>query len=50
MNAKTGLGRIALHYAVQGGHLETTKSLIEANSNINEQDNEFYTPLHFAAE
>lgn len=46
---RDGVGRLALHYAVVGGHLAATKVLLEAHpTSVNVADKKQWAPLHIA--
>ncbi|CAH9069997.1 unnamed protein product [Cuscuta europaea] len=49
VDLKDSEGRTPLHWAVDRGHLNTTKVLLSKNANVNEKDNEGQGPLHYAA-
>jgi len=38
----------ALHWSCDRGNIEIVKVLLKSKANINEQDNELQTPLHYA--
>lgn len=46
---KNNFGRAALHYAAFSGHLDVMKYLIEKGADINVQDKEKLTALHYVA-
>ena len=49
VNIISGQGFSALHQAVMGDQPEIAKVLIAAGADVNVQDEELLTPLHFAA-
>ncbi|VFQ63649.1 unnamed protein product [Cuscuta campestris] len=49
VDLKDSEGRTPLHWAVDRGHMETTKLLISRKANVNAKDNEGQGPLHYAA-
>eukprot|EP01118_Nematostelium_gracile_P012705 TRINITY_DN467_c0_g1_i1.p1 TRINITY_DN467_c0_g1~~TRINITY_DN467_c0_g1_i1.p1 ORF type:complete len:159 (-),score=39.06 TRINITY_DN467_c0_g1_i1:205-651(-) len=49
LNARDHLGNLPIHWASNGGHLESVKYLISVGSEINVQNLNGDTPLHCAA-
>ncbi|CAH9123448.1 unnamed protein product [Cuscuta epithymum] len=49
VDLKDSEGQTPLHWAVDRGHLNTTKVLLSKNANVNEKDSEGQGPLHYAA-
>jgi ankyrin repeat protein len=43
------VGRAPLHWAAQGGHVDSLERLIEAGANVHAKDRFLRTPLHLAA-
>lgn len=48
VNAKDSEGRTPLHWAIDRGHLDIAKLLVDKNADVNAKDNEGQTPLHYA--
>ncbi|KAJ4913503.1 Acyl-CoA-binding domain-containing protein 2 [Raphanus sativus] len=48
VNAKDSEGRTPLHWAIDRGHLQIAKLLVDKNADVNAKDNEGQTPLHYA--
>ncbi|KAJ0263172.1 Acyl-CoA-binding domain-containing protein 2 [Hirschfeldia incana] len=48
VNAWDSEGRTPLHWAIDRGHLDIAKLLVDKNANVNAKDKEGKTPLHYA--
>uniref|UniRef100_A0A1J3JWF1 Acyl-CoA-binding domain-containing protein 2 n=1 Tax=Noccaea caerulescens TaxID=107243 RepID=A0A1J3JWF1_NOCCA len=48
VNARDSEGRTPLHWAIDRGHLDIAKALVDKNADVNAKDNEGQTPLHYA--
>ncbi|KAG6468081.1 hypothetical protein ZIOFF_072649 [Zingiber officinale] len=48
-NLQDSEGRTALHWAVDRGHLDAVKTLLDNDAHVNAKDDEGQTPLHYAA-
>ncbi|VVB11315.1 unnamed protein product [Arabis nemorensis] len=48
VNARDSEGRTPLHWAIDRGHLNIAKVLVDKNADVNAKDNEGQTPLHYA--
>ncbi|CAH8318254.1 unnamed protein product [Eruca vesicaria subsp. sativa] len=48
VNARDSEGRTPLHWAIDRGHLEIAKLLVDKKADVNAKDNEGQTPLHYA--
>ncbi|XP_010482744.1 PREDICTED: acyl-CoA-binding domain-containing protein 1 [Camelina sativa] len=48
VNARDSEGRTPLHWAIDRGHLNVAKALIDQNADVNAKDNEGQTSLHYA--
>ncbi|KAJ0251522.1 Acyl-CoA-binding domain-containing protein 2 [Hirschfeldia incana] len=48
VNAKDSEGRTPLHWAIDRGHLDIAKLLVDKNADVNAKDSEGQTPLHYA--
>ena len=49
LSLQDNYGKVALHRACAGGHLECAKALLGAGADINKQANDGWTPLMYAA-
>lgn len=47
VNAKDKKGLTALHHAVDFGHIDLVKTLMSERANVNAQDKQLETPLHY---
>ncbi|KAH8726741.1 hypothetical protein GQ44DRAFT_613477, partial [Phaeosphaeriaceae sp. PMI808] len=50
VNSKDGIQNMPLHYAVQNGHMEVVKLLLEHGAEVDSKGSEGRTPLSWAAE
>ncbi|XP_010438551.1 PREDICTED: acyl-CoA-binding domain-containing protein 2-like [Camelina sativa] len=48
IDAKDSEGRTPLHWAIDRGHFNIAKVLVDKNADVNAKDNEGQTPLHYA--
>ncbi|ESQ54482.1 hypothetical protein EUTSA_v10025574mg [Eutrema salsugineum] len=48
VNAKDSEGRTPLHWAIDRGHFNIAKVLVDNKADVNAKDNEGQTPLHYA--
>ncbi|VVB15822.1 unnamed protein product [Arabis nemorensis] len=48
VNARDSEGRTPLHWAIDRGHLNVAKALVDKNADVNAKDNEGQTSLHYA--